>query len=447
MRDINWQLRYYLSILLEGEGAGGSLRFMFILAVVSSFGMLGRLIEQSLVADDWLHLILSFASVQAVRHWIAPISGAILAVIAGIFYVQDIFEFENFSQAQRYFFASLFGMGYPRLIIDTNQKTISEEQTPNPLLTIGGPGILVIKQGSVVLLERGVGPTQVLSSGVYMIRRFETIRAILNLRETYREIPEVNAVTRDGLPLVIRNVEATFRLDTGRYQRSDMNPYPFAVGAVRNAVYSAFVDEKGQMADWPDVVMRMIAGEVSEWVERQKLDRLTAPIPKYDMLAPPVAAPGSFANPEPADPRAALRLHMNSKAVRRKLDAVGAELIWLNFGHFDTPADVDEPRLEQWRSKWLGQDKVNLAQGEALRVKYEDLGRTEGQVDIINAIAQALEPITPEDAAKPPVPLADLVLMRLSGVLEAMTAPPGLGEINQSPLISGERPTPADDDT
>jgi len=441
--DAGWQRSYFLAHLIEGDGSWGGTRLMMLFATIMSCALFGRLMEWQLSARDWVVPIigdnlfteivafpLSFFKFEALRHWLTPVAAVVLAVVTGVLYLQDIFEFKNFDEARRYFFASLFGSGYPYLVINEGHEEAMPSGEGSVIDAIGGPGYVVIKHGNAVLLERGVGPTRVLSAGHHFLRRFETIRAILDLREIYREIKEVKAMTRDGILLIVRDVEATFRLDTGRYRRTNLNPYPFSVRAVRQAVYGGLVNKDGQIADWGDVVARLIAGEIGEWAERQRLDRLTAPA----LLEPTATAP---------DPRALIRAHFDSTNVRRKLVLLGAELIWINIGHFDTPELIDGPRLEQWRSFWQGQDKVTLAYGEAQRVRLEEIGRAEGQARMLRAIADTLQTLLP--GAQLDDRLAELVLLRLSQVLDAMTAPPGLSELRQSPTLQGfppERPAP-----
>lgn len=152
--------------------------------------------------------------------------------------------------------------------------------------------------------------------------------------------------------------------------------------------------------------MGAISGRVSGWVTRQRLDKLTAPVNE--------------------DPRAALRAEFAQREVRNQLrNNLGAELVWVNFGHLDTPDAVDNQRFETWQSYWLTQIAVTKAQGESLGLAYQDIARAEGQAEILTMISRALQE---SSAALNTQQLADLVLLRISTVIEAMSASPGLSQ-------------------
>jgi hypothetical protein len=439
MKRLIRQLQSNLSYLLEGDGIWGQRRLQVVFILIALVGITGRVWEPaglkgvldlavedilaqlpapSLIPGQLISFLLSFFTLEALRHWIAPVAAVFFGLMAGTLYLQDIFEFPSFQRAWNYLFASFFGLGYPWLTIRDGKKQVTRND-PNTLDTIGGPGYLDIKLGNAVLLERGAGPTDILGAGPHFIRRFATIREILDLREIYRKTAEVSATTKDGIDIKIRDVEATFRIDTGRQQqRTETNPYPFAVKAVRAAVYSRSVNKEGNMDEWADTVMRAITGRVSGWVSRQRLDRLTAPSDE--------------------DPRAAIRAEFTSPEARRQLANLGAELIWVNIGHLDTPEEIDSQRVGSWQSFWRSHDKVTLAHGEALRIAYEELGRAEGQAEMLMAITKTLESLGTGDALDEHV--ADLVLLRIGRVLEASAGQPWMTETKGGP--SAEPPKP-----
>jgi hypothetical protein len=432
MRRFIRQLQSGLSYLLEGDQWLGWVRLLIVVQVVVFFGLVGRAWEPEglkssleplvvaflsglglipLVPVQLVSGLLSFLALDALRHWIAPVAAILFGLGAGALYLQDIFEFPSFRRAWGYLFASFFGMGYPWLVIRDGKKEV-EANKPNTLDTIGGPGYLDIKLGNVVLLERGAGPTDILGAGTHFIRRFAAIREILDLREIYRKTPEVGAATKDGIEIKIRDVEATFRIATGRqHERTEMDPYPFARKAVRAAVYNRSVDKDGNLGEWAGAVMGAITGRVSGWVARQRLDRLTAPSDE--------------------DPRAAIRAEFASPAARNQLARLGAELVWVNIGHLDMPEEIDAQRVGSWQSFWRSHDKVTLAQGEALRIAYEELGRAEGQAEMLMAITKTLEALGTGEGLDERV--AELVLLRVGRVLEASAAQPWMTEAGSAP--------------
>lgn len=392
----------------EDDQTWGSRRFLSVLAALICLAIVGRAIEPIDTAPASLvALALSFLRLNALRHWIPPLAAMAFALTAGTFYLQDIFEFKSFRGAFRYLFAAMFGWSYPSLTIRNGRMDIPPDEE-NTLAKIGGPGHLSIALGNVVLLERGSGPTGVLGAGRYFMRRFETIREVVNLREVYRQTKETEAITKDGIAVTVRNIEATFHVDIGRQQRrSEANPYPFSVQAVRAAVYDRAVRDNGQQAEWADAVMGAIIRQVGTWIAGQRLDKLTAPTED--------------------DPRTAIRSRLTSAEVRRQLRGMGAELVWVNIGHLDAPDAVDQQRAETWQAFWQTQQSITRAEGDAVRMAYKDIGRAEGQAEMLSAIARALQnaPAIGGDGDG----IGDLVLAHIGRVIEAMTTQPGLSEL------------------
>jgi hypothetical protein len=293
----------------------------------------------------------------------------------------------------------------------------------NTLVRLGGPGWLEITLGNAVVLERGPQPTAVLGTGRHYLRRFEWVRRVVDLRETYRQREAVEAVTKDGIPVVIRNVEATFKLySRPSRQRHLGDPYPYKTEALYAAIYAVpTADAHGAISDWADDIMDEIVRRIRRWVEQQQLDRLTAP--------------------EIMDPRQALRDAFAAPQTRAWLRERGAELIWLNIGHFDTPEAVDNQRAETWRSFWRSEALLTRVQAKAMNVSYEELGYAEGQAEMIMAITDALNTVEPSMGALDER-LAELALMRVGQVIQRIARRDSL--LTVTAVEPAARPEPAE---
>lgn len=431
MNDFLRQWRTFWMYFWEGEREWGETRWQAVVVTGLCLAMFGLLLvspnqlqaalkaffsERQLAVSDLVLLAVAWGW-SLLRLGLPPLVAVVLALVFGTLYLQDIFEFPSFQEAYRFLEAAIFGRNHPLLTIRDGQKIVPAGEY-NPLDKIGGPGWLDIRLGNVVLLERGAGPSSVLGAGWHFIRRFESIRTIMDLREVYRAKAEVKVITRDGIELTMRNVEATFRLDTGKQQqRTELNPYPFSVRAVRDSIYNRAVGNDGQLEDWAGRALNIIVGQITDWIALQRLDRLTAATAQ--------------------DPRAAIRQLLAMPTARKALGRLGAELIWINIGHIDTPPAVDAQRAESWQSFWQGQNAVTEAHGQALRLQYEERGRAEGQAEMLRQIAQALADTTAADL--PPQRLYELLLMRISHVLETLPKKSGSGDA-LSLLLGGPPP-------
>jgi hypothetical protein len=412
------RLQYAETLVLEGDESWSGVRLLLVIGLLLGLAVLARCLDPYSPNEMLLRFLppaltqiplfppYTLAdgaqwglSLLGPRYWLGPAMALAWGLVLGALYLKDAFRFEHFSEAWSYLTGSLFGSGSTLTVQDG--QTVNPPDKPSTLQTVGGPGYLEVRPGSAVLLERGAGPTNIYGAGRYFLRRFETLRQIVDLREIYRQREEVRATTKDGIPIILRNVEATFRLDTGRQpKRTEIQPYPFSVKAVRAATYRRAVDKEGQAKDWGDSIMGMISGRIAAWISRQRLDRLTAPLDD--------------------DPRAALRVEFEGAEARGQLARLGAELVRVNIGHLDTPDGVDSQRLNNWQSFWQSHDRVTSAQGEALKLAYEELGRAEGQADMLKTITKALE--TAEPAGPPGEAETNrLVILRVSQLLETMT--------------------------
>ena len=77
------------------------------------------------------------------------------------------------------------------------------------LSRLGGPGVLVVRPGNAVVLERGGKITRIVGPGVHQLKRFEGLKSsdgkgIVDLRTQFAPETATNVLTRDGIPLEIK---------------------------------------------------------------------------------------------------------------------------------------------------------------------------------------------------------------------------------------------------
>lgn len=421
---LTWPFRFLALHFVVGDNEWGLLRLLVLGVVIFIFAIGGRFWETvemtgrmrwaaaipliGWIPQSLLEFIGAFFTRQTFRYWYPPLFGAVLAFAAGALYLRDIFELKSFfNEACYYLFCSLFGLDYPTLTIRDGQKKIEEGRT-NLIDLIGGPGHVDIKLGNAVLFEKAAGPSSVYGAGEHFIHRFEAVREIVSLEEQHREIGEADAVTKDGIPVTVRNIEATFRVRADRReQRSPTNPYPFSRGAIRRIAYDRAVSEKG-VGEWQGGVIGAVKGRITGWVAKQNLDAITAPLNE--------------------DPRKQLRDSFDSKEVRKQFRDTGVDLLWVSIGHIDSPQMVDAQRLSNWRAFWTTQNTVTEARARATEISYKALGRAEAQAETLQAITAALRQASVGAEPETSAPITDLLLVYMAQILEAMTASPGLTE-------------------
>lgn len=365
---------------LSGNRKWGVLRLFFLGAVVFTL-----FLASFLVQGFW-------------RYLIAPFFAVLLAFMAGVRYLQDIYELEKLWQAFRYLFASFFGIFYPHLSVYGGKKVIKNGDV-NMLDVIGGPGFIFVQPGNAVLFEGQDAPAAIYPSGRHFVPRFETIQPIA-LEDQYGEIEGISAMTRDGFDVKIGRTRFRFRLLADREGRSRKNPYPYSEGAVYDMVYNRSVSEQ-ELGDWCSGVAFDIRKVLTGYINRNTLDHLTAP------------------EETGGDPRGEIKRELRSLAVTNKLRRRGTELLWIDIGSFEIPnKQVEQQRLNTWQAKWMGDARLTRSYGEAQRLAYQEIGRAEAQAEMLISIMHALSDVNLRSGT--PQSLRDVILVRTAQLLEAM---------------------------
>ena len=384
---------------LAGERRWGLIRLLVVLVVIILFARWDGYIwlEPGTTPD---HLIFPVNW----RYFIIPIAALLGAFLVGGNFVRKLYQLPRIGLALKYLGASIFSLRYPRLtIMDGKMQLESLEE--NLLDIIGGPGFLNIRSGSAVLLERLQGPSNVYSAGSRFISRWETIREIVNLADQHGRIDSVSATTKDRIEVDLLDINYRYRLRTGHrpkdYQRrTPADPYPFSTEAMRNMAYKRTVSREG-LGSWEITVSRMVESTITSYVSQHQFDQLTAPLNSKK------------------DTRAEIARDMEAKGLRDRLRDLGAELLWFDIGHIEPKRiEVTEQRVDTWGAKWEGLASIKRAGGESVHLANLEIGRAQGQADILKGIISALHDADPSgDVAQN---LHNLIIMRTAQILEAM---------------------------
>ena len=339
------------------------------------------------------------------RYMIVPLCAVIGVVIAGGFFVRDVYELESLKQAIQYETSSLFGVDYPHITIDGGEVVIHKDEV-NVLDVIGGPGFAVIQPGNAVLFRSLRRPSRAGMTRSYFMAPFEVIGQVASLDDQHGFKDKLTTMTKDGIQVTLCDVHFRFRImpieKNGRLvDRSLENPYPYSEEALSSMAYNLSVEAKG-LESWHEAVKRMVVGGgITEYINSHTIEHLTAP----------------FQNGQ--DPHGTLQDELFSPAAAARFKNLGAELLWVDVGHIEiVDEEVDKTRLDLWAADWIGSADVARAYGDAKRQAYQELGRAEAQAEIIIGITQSLEQV--EFNEDPAQTLRKMLLLRTAEVLEAM---------------------------
>jgi len=408
----------------RGDRLGGRIRLLIVLVSIVIFGSLMSVIfedidTQSIVAS-WVNRlgILGRLAVSIIyvfvffwyrmRYYIFVGAAFIAAYAFCVRYVQEINNLSNFRDAFKYLNALVFAVSYPRMVIEEDENGKIKFDHDHLLSKVGGPGYLIIQPGVIVLLEGITGQPRVCAEGLNFVTRAEVIREITDLddRQGFLEKTRI-ATTKDGIRICVRDINYGYRLRTGRTfsEKARMDPgapYPFSFRAVLNLAYMRAVSADKQVAPWERAVRMAVSGAITGYIRERRFD--------------------DIASPSSGDPETRLNIarQLNSGMARNRLRGVGAELLWIDIGHFDVLDDrVDDQRLRTWGAKWSGSADVQRAYGDAKRISRLETGRAEAQAEIIDNILSTFDNIQALPKSKKDVQA--FLLARTSQIIEGIT--------------------------
>jgi len=353
--------------------------------------------------------IASVFNSYSIRYMIAPILAQLCVLFAGSYYVKDVYALPNFSGAFQYVTASMFASEYPEMVVDKGAKQAAKNDTGLMLIEkVGGPGFVRVEPGNAVVFHHLREPSQsVVGGSTYFLAPFETVYQVIDLDEQQCDKDEIKAITRDGIQVVLRDVHFRYSIrhrtekDGRTVQRTPKDPYPFDKDALPKMAHNLSVDKNG-LERWNTAVERTVIGIITDFIAAHSIDYLTAP------------------KREIGNPHRELRAELFRSGVRRALESVGAELIWVDTGHLEiVKGTVDDQRTTVWAASWVGDSTVTRAYGDALRRAYSDLGRAQAQAEIILSITDALNGIelSPNRSSN----IRRLLLARTAQVLDSLS--------------------------
>jgi hypothetical protein len=354
-------------LLLDRGRKGANLRLALVLG---SFGLAWSLLTlvnlHNVSSPAWLtslpfplgailDLASAFFAPGVLTHLVPVAAGMWLGYRIAAHYLMDLLELEQFPIASRYLRASLFGIGYDVLRIDTGD--LANLDVKHPLLGIGGPGFLQVNLGYAVVVEdidgipRVIGP----SASTFM-SGFERVRDVIDLRDQLRSVDEVRAVTRDGIELRAREAQMVFRVFSGGNPRSLADPYPYSEEAVRRLAYGQAVTENGPRK-WTESLKDLISREIMAFVSGLTIEEFMALQPTRQASDAAGGQAGGSSSKALHIPRRHLTERFHTPEARRRIQAEGLELAWVGVGTWEVGghggADDAQPLGETLIGAWL----------------------------------------------------------------------------------------------
>jgi hypothetical protein len=399
----------------------GWIRLFMILSIPLAFTLFAMLVFENInpleiarqmqannpwlgIIPTWLVVFLTpFSSWRLARYWLPLLVVFLVVLFSSARFVQGFYGLPTFFPALGYVFAATFGLFYPVVVIEEDDlRTIQEDE--NVLTRIGGPGFVIIRPGNAVLFRRPNFPDTICLDRVYFMRPTETFGGIAKLTDQRGHRDEVWAVTRDGIQLLLKDINFCYRLfqDNNRTQsRSIDNPYPFSTNAMQNYVYNLGADS------WEGAVGRLVVGEMNRFINNNDIDFLTAP------------------RQDDQNPRLNFRNQLFTGGITRNLQRIGTELLWIDVGHVDIldmaeedAQNVDGQRFAFWASSQIGLVNAIHAKGDANRIAYQERGRVEAQAELLQSITESMQGF--DQTGDPAENIRKILLVQTAQILEGL---------------------------
>ncbi len=406
--------------------------FVFGAALIIAFGWFGstRLdgVDVRDIADKYRHvfyfqhlpqfvliIIASIFNGNSFRYMIAPFSAILCVLIAGAYYVQDVYALPSFGDGMRYVIASMFGVNYPVMVIDKGAPQIKKNET-NLIDKIGGPGFVMIEPGNAAMFRKLRGPTEAKVCEVHFLAPFEVLAQAVNLDDQDGCKEEVSGMTRDGIKVLIKDIHFRYRVipeneDCGSPARRSLEkPYPFSEKAILDMTFGLVVEKNG-VENWRKAIDRKVIGFITDFIAEKNIDYLTAP------------------RSNEFKPREEMQQELFTPVAKKSFADIGAELLWIDVGHIEIEDEsVDELRTTLWSAEWAGDASVARAYGDAVRQAYQELGRAEAQADLIMSIAGSLSEAEIKGESRDNI--RKILISRTAQILDAMSSNPPNAEQN-----------------
>ena len=341
-------------------------------------------------------LVFELFSPRVLRHFIPVIAGWWLAREAIIRFSLSFYDLQD-REAAVSLLLRLSGDKIRRgPATQVRQDSLDDIRSVEPLIKIGGPGLIAVDAGDAVVTERNARFLRVLGPGTHRLGRFEAPVSVIDVRPQERTADEVKLITRDGIEITT-SVSVSFKVSPGSELPSREQPFPFDHHAVGNVAYSDTNSDDG-IKHWDSVPLTVAT------------DQLKALIAEYHL--------DDFIYSE----RTSVHFHQliageMEHRTRDILTRFGVQIISARLGLLKLPERVTAEHIDFWRSGWDTQRKIREAEGEARAVEEKELARAQAEAVMIDAF---LEGINRARQSGLSVNVREIVALRLIEVLETL---------------------------
>jgi len=296
--------------------------------------------------------------------------------------------------ALRVLWSLIMGINYPWMIIEDGKVTKSKPEGILP--AIGGPGVVVIRAGNAVVFQRAGKISQITGSGLVLLKQYERIRAIFDLRPQSETRETENVLTKDRIPLTI-TMKVGSQIEpkevTDQRPESFVEPNGEALSEVIGTLYKTYratlekavyhVPPNG----WGIIAPGSGQNLLRDIIATYNFDEIFKRVGEVE------GEPGGF------DPDQRTIKEIENK-IRERLSAAapqwGAQIQGVDIREIRIREDVLQKMVDWWGAEWKRRIAIKEAEGEKealiTRAEAEKIAlfrRAEGEAGAIKAVEGA----------------------------------------------------------
>ncbi len=236
------------------------------------------------------------------------------------------------------------------------------------LAMFGGPGLLIVQEGHVVVLEQGGKLTRVVGSGITWLKAFERVSMVVPLHIRSEKLTIDQVATRDRVIIEEFEIQVFHKVNPGpEADRIQDGQFSYNEDNIRQNVWNT------AGADWRNSVASVANTATRDVVGRYTLDEI---LPMSDSFR--------------ADFRKTLTEQIN-KVTR---DIMGILVTTVDIGRVKIPKEAEQRLLGKWLADWDVQIAhsqrealIRKGEAEAVILKLKEVAWAEAQRQLVEQMA------------------------------------------------------------
>lgn len=299
-------------------------------------------------------IVRAMLAADVVRHMLVLGLAVFLAARLSAVFLDDVFELQDVSVAQRFLQAAAFSGFYDSLTIQGGG--VAAQDVNSPIYRIGGPGKVDVHLENAALFEKTNGAAHIVGPTYRrfeILDGFERLRSVIDLRDQYIDLT-VEGRTQDGIPVIAKDVRLVSSIYRGPQNAVHpdhfQQPYPYKDEAILNLVY------KNDRSPLIKAITTSIRSELRSFISSHPLSEFLTNAETSNEFIPRDQITDLF--------------YDYAKEFSQRAETRGVELKWIGVGTWVLPDKVIPARqLEAW--KLSSKARFNQSEYVLARIRAE----------------------------------------------------------------------------